>query len=68
MKHPSRSLKRPAASSTVSLIDRTMSGGQCLFVIPDHDPVVVTNACFTNGPEGTLHLLRDVLLVAMTTE
>ena len=43
-------------------------GGQCLFVIPDLDLVVVTTGRFSDGPEGAFHLLRDVLLPAMTNE
>ena len=36
--------------------------GQCLFVVPEFDLVVVTTGDFHDGPEGAFGLLRDDLL------
>ena len=43
-------------------------GGQCLFVVPDFELVVVTTGSFSNGPDGAFRLLGDVVIPALENE
>jgi len=46
----------------VSVIGAEGYGGQCLFIVPEYDLVVVTTGDFSDGPEGAFRLLCTRLL------